>query len=1079
MTGILLITTLLLLVVVAFPTIASQEDKKNWSEDVQGARAQRNAEKLAAMEAAGAQGEGADVAWARALDRAKAGGKQALRDELKKIKPVKKNPGSTEMFWKSGTLTKREFIRLKPRPALPSTSVFPDIVMSEQQIQEISAQQGDETGTQARRRKRPHQVYLELYEDVTLPWEKDGKTGTIVLRHTGLLPRRPYGKQAEFIYRDELNGVATDGLIETGDMFVQRVEIVKGILSDNTFQPTDLVPVTEERAKEKLKEMGFQPAKPPTPRPKPAPKVVDLIPLDLDPSEFRFSEQCFLIYNIKRLTEKLGKSWYSKKGSPENYFNLVGDPIDIMKKFRDKSVYEVLFSMKPYQLSMLVPKIKIYKVQYTDEEAFKRREGEDVELYFDDFTREQLIEQMVSGPYGRGSSVGLKSFQYTYDGKHPGEAKTVINGVLDLHFQNFASLVGGVGDVDTYERKLKEAKDKPMAQFIDLIWAPSTLVGAPVEKRDPCDRFLETHDSKKYNPQFFEIKVVVGWAVPDDPNGEIFNAAQQKAISASKEVLFLSLRDHDIAFNQDGTINISIKYIGRIEGMLRTDETDLFAPSRITAEVTKPTLKGINEKLSDVCKELRKEQKRGDNKDSKKIEKLEEENKELQKKKREANFASRAKKFSTFLKKLSDKTYYVDLDSELLARYMATSNKDLIAGADLHDADSKGKYATLIAKTLKQQTEIKVDKADPGESTKALERRVTADAKGVKKGPFGKEERVELNKTLIATTAKDPKRARVNFFFLGDLIKIAAGSIPGSYKTGIVLGPLEMVEPSTGKHRLSVPMAKVPISMNLFQSWFVENVLKYDRRKYTVDQFISDVITSLILPATGPRCIGGTSNSMAQLIGDTISVPRNLKESVVKGTNLLKAKNLPTFEGQTHKSSKGWHHYLLLTATQRYPKDLNGERAKDFARGIYHLNLGQDAGLVKEINFVKSDQPFLQEVFMTQNMQLGQVQRLYSADVKLFGNTCFDLGQLVYLDPNFPGMGSPRQRSAWSRVLGLGGYYRVIHVGHELDRNGYQTALKCLPEDVFSKRERDEAGKVVQVINMPEEEIVGKVPSKD
>ena len=199
---------------------------------------------------------------------------------------------------------------------------------------------------------------------------------------------------------------------------------------------------------------------------------------------------------------------------------------------------------------------------------------------------------------------------------------------------------------------------------------------------------------------------------------------------------------------------------------------------------------------------------------------------------------------------------------------------------------------------------------------------------------------------------------------------------------------------------------------------------------------------------------------MAQFMGDTVSVPKKLIAHE-PGTNLLEAKKLkPLRTDSVHKPSKKWHHYLMLTATQRYPRDLDGNREEDFNRGIYHLNLGQDAGLVKEINFTKTDQPFLQEMFMTQNMQLGQIQRLYSADIKLFGNTCFDLGQLVYIDPNFPGMGSPRQKNAWSRVLGLGGYYRVIHLGHELDRNGYQTTMKCYPEDVFGKRDRDKANKV-------------------
>ena len=990
--------------------------------------------------------------------------RESIQEKIEKVEVVQqrqvirgKDIGAvTRRIAYSSELTKRQRHELIAKKNDPPGSGLPRIAMSDRDLPGAD-----------------QVIEVELYEEVFIPEYKDGEEGLIILEHTGKVKRVFYGEGEQYEWKDD--EIAPYGLIETGADFVARVERVKKNLAAQTLKNSELVPTISHPHDtiEKLFHRRDPPPVIPQPPvvkkpPKKTAKEAGLIPFELDPSEFRFSEQCFLMHHINLLNKKLKQTWFDQ--ATPTFYNLMGSPVEVKKRFRDKASHKPLFSLKPYQLSLLVPKIKIYKIQYSDEAAFKSRNGKQIELRFKDFVEEQMVEQITGDIYGRGDSAGLKAFNYSYDGKHPGEAKTIINGTMELHFQNFASLVGGSRSVDNYSKR-QAAEDAATANFIDLIWAsPSKISTAEGRCNDEG-----TATSKTYNPQYFEIKVVVGWATPDDPEGKLFNTEERAAIEESSEVLFLSLRDHNFSFNQNGTIDLTINYIGRTEAFLKSDESDLFAPNEIAGCDASASIKGLKEELDALNDKIKRKNKRPQTGPrDEEIKKLEEERKEIRKRKKQANFISRADQYSTFMRKLRNRTYYIDLDAKLMARHVAVANnEELSKHSGLKDPASKGEYLRALA----QELTIRVPDLDPtkNNSKNAVSSIDRIIKEGKKSGGIGdKDRRAELKDMMTATHPKDPRKARVNFFFLGDLVRIVTESIPTNINTGIVLGPLELVSRTgaTSSKRHTIPLANVPISMNLFHAWFVENVLKYDKRTYRVGQFITDIIQSLIIPATGAKCTGGDSGSVAKLLGESISVPDSLSRWCVKNaagspTNLILINEMPSLSSFHHKESKAWHHYLLLSATQRYHSNLNGDRHADFDNGIYHLNLGQDSGIVQEINFTKNDIPFLQEQFITQNMEIGQIQRLYNADVKLFGSSCFDLGQLVYLNPNLPGLGSPKSPNHWAGSLGIGGYYLIVNLQHSLGVNGYQTNMKCTPEHVFIKRERDKCERVSEHYDLP------------
>ena len=85
------------------------------------------------------------------------------------------------------------------------------------------------------------------------------------------------------------------------------------------------------------------------------------------------------------------------------------------------------------------------------------------------------------------------------------------------------------------------------------------------------------------------------------------------------------------------------------------------------------------------------------------------------------------------------------------------------------------------------------------------------------------------------------------------------------------------------------------------------------------------------------------------------------------------------------------------------PKKLLGmdSYVTDTAQGVYHHYLGSTCGLVKSINFVRFDQPYLRESRIQKEGALGaeQLRELYSANIELYGNTLYKNGNYIYINP--------------------------------------------------------------------------------
>jgi len=135
--------------------------------------------------------------------------------------------------------------------------------------------------------------------------------------------------------------------------------------------------------------------------------------------------------------------------------------------------------------------------------------------------------------------------------------------------------------------------------------------------------------------------------------------------------------------------------------------------------------------------------------------------------------------------------------------------------------------------------------------------------------------------------------------------------------------------------------------------------------------------------------------------------------------------------------------YLMVYAeTPRYNRKYHGaykEYQRDLADGIYHLTVGRDVGMVKDISLSAVSIPGYEEMQIQRASKFGNrpTKRVYEASVTMFGTTFFRPGQTVYI--HAAAFGSIENLKAF----GLCGYYTVRTVSTNFSSGNFETTLIC------------------------------------
>ena len=552
-------------------------------------------------------------------------------------------------------------------------------------------------------------------------------------------------------------------------------------------------------------------------------------------------------------------------------------------------------------------------------------------------------------------------------------------------------------------------------RFVDLVIQPT-----PDEKGQY--EGIDVQSDRQYEPQFYRIRAEVGYVVPTDidetgVNG--FTSAERDAIRTSNKSFFLNMVDHDINFGVDGSVDIKISYRAYLESLLKHPRLDALASPELI-------------------------------------------------KKRVQN----AKELSTQLRKRSCTVEQIKELQISLAAQERVLIKQSLSSIIQRLKKRKMIYTTLIKKEDKdfflkkgffQKCEFENDISDGSEGT---------DVKLVLES--------DLPESSDDFDFMDSSNRSVQFFYFGDLlytildcVYLNEGTIrdgTGFKRNSVLLGSFEFepFQSSNSKDKV-YNIADIPISIDFFSRWFVDNVVsqKSTRKTFPVMNFIRTLSNHLIKPSLIENCVNrkletrlrfqttqvtAHNSSGANPLLGAYALPKDGRSPVSLEVSDLRSSGITPFKGgpdnDANSKFSDFHTFIVVSAigsTLTYSG--NGSYSEDIKNGRFHIHIGQNAGLVKSLSLSKSDQQYIREARFFQNGIDGllQLSAVYVANIEMFGNTLFYPGMEIFFNPY--GIGGenfdPRKSESIANKLGIGGYHTITSVNSSISSGKFSTSISA------------------------------------
>jgi len=713
---------------------------------------------------------------------------------------------------------------------------------------------------------------------------------------------------------------------------------------------------------------------------------------------WRFDPQAYLYYQISTVSsQRLLQPFQGNRSHFKNIRLAEVRPSIVNNLFAAANEKKML-DLTTVQASHILPKVKIFSVK-----RFKNGKVKESQIKFDTHLTRKDISNIFDGK--RGGGVGLQEVQINFQGTDLVSVDRLFSVDLTLFIQDAEKITKS--NLDTHFLRLIEYKVKS-------------------EKK--------SHDE--------ELRLEIGWSV-DDSSGNLFTRAMRREVESNKISLLMGLKDHTFTVNPDGTLNLKVEYVGRLENLFSSRDADIFPVED-------------SKSLADLYRQ-----------------KVEVESE---------NFIESFKKgFEEVVEEGVDISPE-DLGAQASSAQVAERKKKITQINNQRKEILRSRYEsimdTLLNRGLIYQTYV---------SSVAQER--FRDYCQLSVLENGSKPVIRTNDNVVITQSDsmpspNPGYHLINFFYFGDFLDVAIDamhdtktntnqpSVQKNKKYEFMLGMVPTVSPGVqgaGAEKKTLHnLALMPITVSTYMEWFKKNVDEKGRINYAFFDFIKDVCNDLIFKVLGGNYFSQTERMKPPVsklsinnfaLNDESKVFKKFNR-IVTEQDLKKGKMFPSDHSTGNLREVFFIYALPTLGSVGY---MSGKKKEDAANGIYHLSVGRDKGVLKEVNFAKANIQGWREsqtLKSVENKDNVFATAPYNCDIKMIGNTMFKPGMTIFVDPLISGFGSVANSNSIARKLEIGGYYTILGASHYVRGTMFETSLRCVynsvPNDPTARDNKEE-----------------------
>ena len=516
-----------------------------------------------------------------------------------------------------------------------------------------------------------------------------------------------------------------------------------------------------------------------------------------------------------------------------------GDPFDFMNRLTVPTNQQGLLTMPTAEIANLQPVVQFYKIVPTDTEPPRNLDPDRAHraipirfaTSFNDvpvpaaagFSRASRAELMgidaLKSRRKRGYGVGIKSFDVKFIGTNPFAAKRDLTAQLTIFANSFGDLLkvrGSTGSPYRYiDLALKTISDPKLIQKYE---------GVNAKNGQQTDDNLDSLD--------FTIRATVGFQPPPTP----LYTAKQAAIRDNKITIDMTPTTHEFNFNPDGTLEFVINFKPWISEQFSSQQYDIFSDEDLHAITLESILR--LDKIRKTC-------------DSTTVASFKKDQMKEIDKVRPRAIASLTRRIS-----VANRLKYLYLPTNLLSKI--NREGPLFDFATLQKAKWKVKTEKGLKKEIKEATAKKKAKED----TKPI----ASEAVGYNQHevPFvyvsdlidAVLEGIDLrlsdsaHEKIMKKVEKSLAKKRMTTAFSAEARQELKEKNRIEYqnfkKFRVVLGPIELVNPTNPADILIANLGDLPISLKYLNEFLTSQTLKKDLYRYPVNVFLDNLINTVL-----------------------------------------------------------------------------------------------------------------------------------------------------------------------------------------------------------------------------------------